>query len=64
MPKDGGWPWRWGCLRHRERVLGEERVPMAERTRMFTSIRIGNVEVKNRLALAPMGAFGLVDRYG
>lgn len=37
---------------------------MAERTRMFTSIRIGNVEVKNRLALAPMGAFGLVDRYG
>lgn len=37
---------------------------MAERKEMFTSIRIGNVEVKNRLAMAPMGAFGLVDMHG
>lgn len=37
---------------------------MAERRELFTGIRIGNVEVKNRLAMAPMGAFGLVDMQG
>lgn len=37
---------------------------MAARRELFTSIRIGNVEVKNRLAMAPMGAFGLVDTHG
>ena len=31
---------------------------------LFTPIKLGNLEVKNRLAMAPMGAFGLVDEYG
>ena len=31
---------------------------------LFTPIKLGKLEVKNRLAMAPMGAFGLVDEYG
>ena len=31
---------------------------------LFTPVCIGNMQVKNRLAMAPMGAFGLVDEYG
>jgi NADH:flavin oxidoreductases, Old Yellow Enzyme family len=30
----------------------------------FSPIKINGVEVKNRIAMAPMGAFGLVDEYG
>lgn len=36
---------------------------MAKKT-MFTQTKIGKMQVKNRLAMAPMGAFGLVDEYG
>lgn len=31
---------------------------------LFTPIEINGVAVKNRIAMAPMGAFGLVDEYG
>jgi 2-enoate reductase len=37
---------------------------MAQHKELFTGIKIGKVAVKNRLALAPMGAFGLVDVHG
>jgi 2-enoate reductase len=32
--------------------------------KLFTPIKINGVEVKNRIGMAPMGAFGLVDEYG
>lgn len=32
--------------------------------KMFTGTQIGKLKIKNRLAMAPMGAFGLVDEYG
>lgn len=32
--------------------------------KLFTPIKLGKLEVKNRIAMAPMGAFGLVDEYG
>lgn len=31
---------------------------------LFTPTTIGKMQMKNRLAMAPMGAFGLVDEYG
>ncbi|RCW48729.1 MULTISPECIES: FAD-dependent oxidoreductase [unclassified Halanaerobium] len=34
------------------------------RNNLFTPISIGNVKIKNRTAMAPMGAFGLVDSEG
>lgn len=34
------------------------------RKELFTPIKIGKMPMKNRLAMAPMGAFGLVDEYG
>ena len=36
---------------------------LAKKT-LFTGYDIGKVHIKNRLAMAPMGAFGLVDMYG
>lgn len=36
---------------------------MAKKT-LFTPAKIGKVDVKNKIAMAPMGAFGLVDEYG
>lgn len=35
-----------------------------KKKKLFAPIKICGVEVKNRLAMAPMGAFGLVDEYG
>ncbi len=34
------------------------------RQELFTPVQIGKLTIKNRLAMAPMGAFGLVDEYG
>lgn len=31
---------------------------------LFEPIKIGNVEVKNKISMAPMGAFGLIDNEG
>lgn len=36
---------------------------MAKKT-IFLPTKIGNVDIKNKIAMAPMGAFGLVDEYG
>lgn len=37
---------------------------MLKKKTLFTGYKIGKVAIKNRLAMAPMGAFGLVDEYG
>ena len=36
---------------------------MAKKT-IFLPTKIGCVDIKNKIAMAPMGAFGLVDEYG
>jgi 2-enoate reductase len=37
---------------------------MKEYESLFKSIKIGNVEIKNRFSMAPMGPFGLADKEG
>ncbi|HCW80727.1 MAG TPA: 2-enoate reductase, partial [Ruminococcaceae bacterium] len=35
-----------------------------DKSRLFEPIKIGNVEIKNKIAMAPMGTFGLVNDDG
>jgi len=34
------------------------------KNKLFETIKIGNVEIKNKIAMAPMGAFGLISDDG
>jgi len=34
------------------------------KTRIFEPIKIGSIEIKNRIAMEPMGLMGLADREG
>lgn len=35
-----------------------------KKSKMFETIKIGKVEINNRIAMAPMGAFGLISDDG
>ena len=35
-----------------------------DRTKLFEPMKIGSVEIKNKISMAPMGAFGLVSDDG
>jgi 2-enoate reductase len=41
-----------------------EALIIMDKSRLFEPIKIGNVEIKNKIAMAPMGTFGLVNDDG